>query len=51
MEKPADQSSENPSDESKADYPRWIPLVVPLLAVAMASGVYLIAAEVLKRVT
>jgi hypothetical protein len=48
MEKPTD---EKPTDEAKADYVRWIPLVVPLLAVATAGGAYLIASEVLARIT
>ena len=39
-----------PTDQSKPYYLRWIPLVVPLSALVLVSGVYLIAAEVLTRV-
>jgi hypothetical protein len=40
---------EKPTDQSKPYYLHWIPLVVPLSALVLVCGVYLIAAEVLAR--
>jgi hypothetical protein len=37
------------TEEPKQAYIRWIPLVVPLGALLIVLGVYLIAAEVLTR--
>jgi hypothetical protein len=37
------------TEESKPDYIRWIPFVVPLGALLIVLCVYLIAAEVLAR--
>jgi hypothetical protein len=50
MEQEQTDLEQEPTDQSKPSYLRWMPLVVPLLAVAMAGGVYLIAAEVLTRI-
>ena len=33
----------------KKDYQRWIPIVVPVSALALLIGIYFIAAEVLAR--
>jgi hypothetical protein len=37
------------TEESEPSYIRWIPIVVPLGALLIVLGVYLIAAEVLAR--
>jgi hypothetical protein len=37
------------NEEPKPGYIRWIPMVVPLGALLVVLGVYLIAAEVLAR--
>jgi hypothetical protein len=41
---------DEPTEQSKPRYIRWIPLVVPLGALLIVLGVYFIAAEVLTRI-
>jgi hypothetical protein len=41
---------EQGEEQSESDITRWIPIVVPLSALAIVAGVYFVAAEVLARV-
>jgi hypothetical protein len=41
---------EQGNEQPELDITRWIPVVVPLSALVLVLGVYLIAAEVLARV-
>jgi len=40
---------EERDEQSTPGYIRWIPVLVPLSALVVVSGIYLIAAEVLTR--